>query len=345
MKKVLHLLNTNRFSGAENVVCQIIEMFKNESDYEMLYCSKDGEIRSALEERDIPFVALKELSVRELKRVINEYNPDIIHAHDMKATFVASRACGNRILISHIHNNAYDSRGVSLKSIAYLWAAKKVKHIFWVSDSSYQGYCFKSLLRKKSEVLYNVINIDKLYEKAQKDLGEYNYDVIYLGRFSYAKNPQRMISVCKKIVNKKPDAKIAIVGTGELEEDVKSLAKSLQLDSNLTFFGFCPNPLKILQGAKVMIMTSRWEGTPMCALESMALGVPIVSTPVDGLKKLIKNGESGYLSDDDEKIVNEIVRLITDDDLRSAYSSACKEISTKLNDINLYKTVLKNQYE
>lgn len=44
----------------------------------------------------------------------------------------------------------------------------------------------------------------------------------------------------------------------------------------------------------MMIMTSLWEGTPMCALEALAMGIPIVSTPVDGLCDLIENGKNGF---------------------------------------------------
>ena len=48
------------------------------------------------------------------------------------------------------------------------------------------------------------------------------------------------------------------------------------------------NPLRLLECSKVMIMTSKYEGLPMTVLEAMALGVPLVSTPVDGLKDIIR---------------------------------------------------------
>ncbi|MFR2721860.1 MAG: glycosyltransferase [Thomasclavelia ramosa] len=50
--------------------------------------------------------------------------------------------------------------------------------------------------------------------------------------------------------------------------------------------------------SKLMIMTSRTEGTPMSALESLTLGKPIVSTPTDGLNELITNNINGFLSND-----------------------------------------------
>ena len=156
--KILHLLQSRKFSGAENVACQIIAMMKEEADVQMAYCSRDGQIREVLKERGICYYPIKKLTVSEVKRIIRQYKPDIIHAHDMRASFIAAKACGQIPLISHIHNNAFDARGLSVKSVAYIYAALKAKHIFWVSGSSYKGYCFHSLFKKKSSVLYNIVD-------------------------------------------------------------------------------------------------------------------------------------------------------------------------------------------
>ena len=322
--RVLHVLASNKYSGAENVVCQIIKMFDGE--IEMAYCSPDGQIRNALIERNISFLPIAQLSKRELKRVIKQYQPDIIHAHDMRASFVVSRAKGKIPFLSHIHNNAFNSRGVSLKSIAFLLAGLKAKHIFWVSESAYKDYRFSRFLNKKGSTLYNVIDIEELYKKMREDDKEYDYDIIYLGRLTYPKNPQRLIKVLEMVIRQKPATKIAIVGTGELEEDTKRLARELQIYKNIDFLGFVSNPLKILHDSKVMVMTSRWEGTPMCVLEAMALGVPIVSTPVDGLKDLIENEKNAFLCDLDINLAEKILSIINDKNVRAIFSNEIKEI-------------------
>ena len=276
--------------------------------------------------------------------MIRSEKPDLIHAHDMRAGFVAACACGSIPLVSHIHNNAFDSRGVSIKSLAYWFAAKKAKHIFWVSSSSYEGYRFHAQFKDKSSVLYNVINVDALYEKMALDKRSYNYDIVYLGRLTPQKNPERLIQVCKIAAEKKPDIKIAIIGTGELEKETKALATKSKLDDNIDFLGFLSNPLKILHDAKVMLMTSRWEGTPMCALEAMALGVPIVSTPVDGLKDLVINGETGLLSDDNSEIADELISISTEPSLRDLLSDHSKIVSKRMNDLNSYKLAIMKGY-
>lgn len=338
--KILHILNSNQFSGAENVVCQIAGMFSDVPEVQMVYCSPDGQIREALLERNIDFAPVSELSASELKRVIREQRPDIIHAHDMRASFVAARCCGKIPLVSHIHNNNFDSRGISVKSIAYLFAAKKAKHIFWVSQSSFEGYGFHRFFQKKSTVLYNIVDMDELYARMELDTQTYDYDVTYLGRLTYQKNPQRLMNVFRLLKEKMPDAKMAVVGTGELEEETKALAKENGLSEQVEFLGFQSNPLKILHDSKVMVMTSRWEGTPMCALEAMSFGVPIVSTPVDGLRDLVINGENGFLSDQDEEIAEQIARIARDGARRKQYSENTLEKARAFNDKEKYKGVV-----
>ena len=291
--KVIHLLYSDSFSGAENVVCQIISMFRDDENVEMMYCSRDGKIREALEARNVKFIPLKRLTVRAVKKVIKLYKPDVIHAHDVLAGVIAALACGKTKLISHMHNNPVASRGPSVISIAYLFAGAKAKRIFWVSNSSYEGYFFHRFFADKSKVLYNIIDVEALYQKMYLDNAAYNYDVVYLGRLEYQKNPQRLLNVFSKVVELNPNIKMAIVGTGNLEEELREMCEKMNLQNNVDFLGFQSNPLKILHDAKVMVMTSRWEGTPMAALEALALGVPIVSTPVDGLKDLISNDVNG----------------------------------------------------
>lgn len=119
------------------------------------------------------------MNKKQLKRAIREVKPDIIHAHDMRASFIASLVCGKIPVVSHIHNNAFDSRGISLKSIAYIYAGIKAKHIFWVSKSSFEGYQFHRLFKKKSSILYNIINIDTFLKRVELDKNNYYYDIIF----------------------------------------------------------------------------------------------------------------------------------------------------------------------
>lgn len=342
--RVMHMLCSNKYSGAENVVCQIIGL-TGSANFEFLYASPDGPIKNALADRKITFIPMTEASIKEFKRVITQEKPDIIHAHDMRASFLAALVCGKIPLISHIHNNNFDSQKLTLKAILYRYAAMKAKHIFWVSQSAFDGYYLHKGLEKKSTTLYNVIDPIQLKEKADKAELKAVYDIVYIGRMTYQKNPQRLIEVLNQIIKARPETRCAMIGSGELEDEVKENLCANGLCQNIDFWGFQANPYGILKRAKMMIMTSRWEGTPMCALEAMTLGIPIVSTPTDGLKDLIKNGETGFLSDSDDGLKVGCIKILDNGELRTSMSRKSLERATELMNIDNYRRAILEQYE
>lgn len=341
--RVLHVLYSQIYTGAEKVAAQIITAFDGKVD--MAYASLDCDsVWEILDGMGIKHFAFDELTPASLKKIIREYQPDVIHAHDMRTSFVAALCCGKIPLISHIHNNAYDSRGLSPKSIAYLVAGFKAKHILWVSNSSYEGYVFHKLFAKKSSVLYNIIDAARIYAMRDQDATSYDFDMIYVGRLTYQKDPQRLMRLSAKLKEEKPDIKIAVVGAGELETEVKQLCRDLGVEGNVHFLGFQNNPIKMVSESKCMILTSRWEGTPMCALEAMALGTPVVSTPTDGMKDLIQNGENGYLFDEDKALADAVLKIVRNPEHRAELGGNAKEKFARINDEEAYNRTIYNCY-
>jgi glycosyltransferase involved in cell wall biosynthesis len=103
------------------------------------------------------------------------------------------------------------------------------------------------------------------------------------------------------------------------------------------------NPLKIIKNSKLMILTSYFEGTPMTALESMGLSVPIISTKTDGMKVLIKDGVNGYLYDTNEEAVEKILKIVNSD--KKKYVDYLTKYSTDYNDIEKYKDQILKAYK
>lgn len=342
--KILHLLQSSRFSGAENVVCQIIKMAEQFDNAEMVYCSVDGQIKESLNERNITFVPISELSISEVKRVISEQKPDLIHAHDRSACVIAALASGNIPVVAHMHVNNNKGFSLFLKNTIWTLFSRKYRHIFWVSDSAYEQFQFKKLLKSKSSVLYNVIDRMALIEKAMADDNSYNYDIVYVGRLSYQKNPERLMEVLHSVVQKNSNIQVAIVGDGEFSEYVSDFISDNKLENNVHYLGYRNNPLKIIANAKVMIMTSRFEGTPMVALEAQCLGVPVVSTPVDGMKAIIKNGYNGFLFDDDDNLVNSLLNIISNSELCEKLRANSINSSDIYNDVNRFYNVISKVY-
>ncbi|BDZ80927.1 glycosyltransferase [Claveliimonas bilis] len=341
--KVLHVLQSDRFSGAENVVCQIISLLKEHIDF--AYCSRDGQIREALNERDIRFKPIKSMTISELKRVIKEEKPDIIHAHDISASVLSSVTAGKIPVISHVHVNNSNMARVNFKTLLYLGSSIKYKHIFWVSSSCFKSFVFNKYVKSKSSILFNVMDESGIIKRSEKDHNQYSYDIVYIGRLSYQKNPERMLKLFNSIIIQEPAVKIGIVGTGEYLDKCKRYIREKGIDDNVKFLGFMENPLKVLKDAKVMVMTSRYEGTPMTALEAMALGIPIVSTPTDGMLELIENGTNGYLSDSDEELKSYLLKVVRDSEKRKRMSQNTIKKFRSIMNPEKYKDELLKMYK
>jgi glycosyltransferase involved in cell wall biosynthesis len=345
MKKVVHLISTDIFAGAENVACQIIKSFSNDNKYDMVYLSMIGDNKESLESRNIKYYHIKKFNYFHVKKALNEINPDIIHAHDIKASIIASLFSKKYEIISHVHSNHENMRKVNLKTVLFNVTSKKYKKIIWVSKSALSNYSFKNRVISKSKVLYNVIDTNEVDKKIIEDNNMYKYDLIYLGRLTYPKNPIRLINIINEITQRIPNLKVAIVGSGDMNDDVTKEIIKYNLQENIILYGFVSNPYKILNSSKVMIMTSRYEGTPMCALEAIACGLPIVSTSTDGLREIVKNNITGFLSNNDNELVDAIVSLLSDNKRYLSMKDEVLKFSLEVNDVNKYKSVIDSIYK
>lgn len=341
-KKVLHLLSSNSFSGAENVACTIINNLKEKCD--LVYCCPKGEVTEILKLKKITYVPIKKITIKELKKVIKNVQPDIIHAHDNKATVIASFFGEEYTVISHIHGNNEIMRTSNPKTLLFNYCTKRLRKIIWVSDSSLNYYYYKKNVIKKSLVLYNVIDAVEIRKKANEYKFKKQYDLIYLGRLAYPKNPQRLISLVKTIQKTHKNISVGIIGDGVDKESIKKMINEYKLEKNIELLGYQQNPYPILNSAKILIMTSIYEGTPMCALEALALGKPVIATPVDGLKRLIKNDINGYLSNDDKVLCEKIIEIIKNDKIRKKMSKAALKEFNSNNDLEKYCKVIMEIY-
>ena len=342
--KVLHLISTSLFSGAENVACQIINLFKSDNGYDMKYCAAIEKNKLALEIRKIPVLKLDKFNIHNIKKAIREYNPDIIHAHDPKSTIASVIASRGKKIIAHIHSNHRYMRKISIKScIFHFYIEKRTSDIIWVSDSALNEYIFNKKINKKTNsiVLRNVVNPNELKDIAINDKNKYSFDLVFLGRMEDVKNPLRFIDIMSQIQKNKRDIKVAMIGDGSLMNEIKTKVNELGLEKNITIFGNLINPYKILLSSKILVITSRYEGTPMNALESIACGIPIVSTPVDGLLELL---DKRYLCSSDDEFISVIIDLLTSQKNIMGYRNRLIAVDSSINDVSKYKKILEQLY-
>lgn len=343
--RVLHLLASNKYSGAENVACQIINAVGD--DMEFAYSSPNGDIANSLSEKNITYYPLTKFSVKELKRVIKEFNPTIIHAHDLKAITLATVASGKIPIIAHVHLNHPKAKKTSTRSLImnYCLTRKKTRHIIWVSNSCFNDYKFKKNVINKSEIITNIIDCKALEKKANLADIQDEADIVYLGRLTYQKNPQRLISITNLLVKDIPNIKVAIIGSGDLMDECKKITIENGLDKNIKFYGFLSNGYGILKNSKMFLLTSRYEGYPMCVLEAQAFGLPIVSPDLGELNNLIANDKTGLIYNTDQEAKACLEKLILDNEYYSKIKANVVSFSTSYNNIDEYGKTMRKTYE
>ena len=128
--------------------------------------------------------------------------------------------------------------------------------------------------------------------------------VIAVGRFTHKKAPYLTIKAFKRVLEKETNARLMMVGVGELWEQAKKLVIELNLQEKVDFMGVQPpqEVAKLLQQASIFVQHSMVnplngdsEGTPNSVLEATAVGLPVVSTFHGGIKDAVAHGETGFL--------------------------------------------------
>lgn len=331
--KILFLLKSNRYSGAENVVLNIMALLSNDETY---YVSPDGPIRKFVEERGLNFYPLEKFNRSSLKRVVNEVKPDLIHANDFAASVLAANShCGVPI-ISHLHNNPlWLKKPLDLRTIILAFSLKHISKVISVSNSIENEFFYTFLLRKKNIVLSNFVNAERVKKLSKSSLKNFNNDLLFIGRLTEQKDPLRFCKIVYEIKKDFPDTKAAIIGEGELLNDVKKSITDYHLEKNIQLFGFKNNPYAYIMNSKIVIMPSKFEGFGLVAVESLILGKPVICSGVGGLRDIIDSScGSICLSDFDYK--REIVKLLTSSDLYESKSFYAKKKAVEFTDSEKY---------
>jgi len=98
----------------------------------------------------------------------------------------------------------------------------------------------------------------------------------HIGRFHYAKNHEFLLEVFREIKHKNAEAKLLLVGNGDLEDKIRTMVRELKLENDVIFTGAVKDPAPYYQAMDVMVFPSRYEGLPGTVIEAQAAGLPIL---------------------------------------------------------------------
>lgn len=139
------------------------------------------------------------------------------------------------------------------------------------------------------------------------------YDACFLGRLHPQKGCLELIDIWKIVVKQKPNARLALIGNGPLEENIKKKIKEYNLEKNIDLFGFKYGKEKeaIFKNSKIILHPATYDSGGMSAAEGMAWKLPAVGFDLESLKSYYPKGMVKVPKYDLEKFTGIIISLLT----------------------------------
>ena len=269
----------------------------------------------------------------KLTKIMKAEKPDAVHTHlnVIKYAAAAAKLAGVRKCIHTVHNVAdQEAEGRLQKLINGFYFKRGWAVPVALSPQVKKTIVdFYSLPEDQIPVIYNGIDLSRCMPKESYTSGV-PMKLIHIGRFNEQKNHKRVLDAFRLFLREIPDARLWLLGDGELLEETRQYARDLSLEEKVSFLGSQSNVYPYLQDADLFLLPSDYEGMPMTIIEAMGTGLPIAATAVGGVPDMITDGESGLLTDlTAEAVCNACVRLAREESFREKLGQAAKQGSLR----------------
>ena len=234
-------------------------------------------------------------NIREIYQNMKHEQYDIVHSHMNLTNFYVvflGKILKVPLRISHSHS-AYNDRGIKAKLFyPMLKFLNKLFANVWIAcgyDAGVYLYGKKAVETGKVHIARNAIDLKRFRpdaERRKKIRAQYGikneFCIGHIGRFMAVKNHFFIIRIFVEILKSKPDAKLLLVGDGELREDIQNYVKEINIENSVIFTGTVLNTNELYQAMDVFLLPSLYEGLPVVTIEAQAAGLPcLISDRVD----------------------------------------------------------------
>lgn len=253
---------------------------------------------------------------------------DIIHSHCQFGDILAlllKRQLGAKVLIRTVHNE----REWGKRPLRRFFLTNAIYPIYFDVEigvaqqvvNNLDNRLLARLHRKLTIKGYNAINTQRFNKKNEiikqnkrkcLNLPLSGQIVGTIGRLTKQKGYALFLNSAKLILDELPDTYFIIVGTGELEQELKKQAKDLGLTQRVIFLGARNDVEELLYAFDVFVNSSFWEGLPTVIMESMLAKVPVVATSVGGNEELIDHKKTGILvpPKDPQRLAKAVIEIL-----------------------------------
>ena len=269
-----------------------------------------------------------------LSRLIRDLAPDVIHAHDAHAIAVASLArtlagrraapplVASRRVDFHIRGNAFSR-----------WKYHQVDRFICASSAIRDMLAADGVPPERTTVVHEGIDVDRIERAPRLDLHR-EFDLPpgcpiagNVAALVPHKGQRHLIDAAAHLVREVPDARVLIVGAGELAGALARQIRRLELDGRVILTGFRSDVPSVLKGLDLFVMSSVTEGLGTSVLDAMAAGLAVVGTRAGGIPESVVEGKTGLLAPpgDAPALARAVAHLLQDTVQRQAFGAAGRQ--------------------
>ncbi|MBC1937846.1 glycosyltransferase family 4 protein [Listeria grandensis] len=268
-------------------------------------------------------------ALQRIRRIIREEQIDIVHFHvAQKGSFFRKALLAKLVpkhcrVLFHMHASQFDVFFQNSSPFVQNQIRKtlnRLDRLIVLSDSWADFY--RQLTSTSITVIPNAVQIPEK-SSFQPD----SKTIVTFGRIGQRKGSYDLLQVAKKMEDAFPDIRFVLYGDGEVEQ----VAEAIQTHQirNVELGGWIGKieQKEVLKDTVLHFLPSYHEGLPMAILETMAAGIPNLSTRIGGIPEVIQDGQNGMLSEPGnvEEMITKLTAFLKNSRCRERYSAVARK--------------------
>ena len=370
--RVAHVITESApFGGAQrNTLLSVIGLARRGIATELV-CGPGGRLIAAAQEAGVPVHVVERLvrppapgadvaALAALVRLFRARRYDVVHTHSVKAGCLgrlAARLAGVPLIVHTIHGVPFEIDG-RLRARVYLayerLLAPVTARVVCVGEALRQEVAGWGVVApEKLLTIYSGIDFDAYAPTrdaptVRRALGlEHAHPIVgSVGRLTACKAQGDLVDALALLAARRPSAALVLVGDGELRDQLAQRARARGVQGRLRLLGERDDVPDLLAAFDVYAMSSRWEGVGRALTEAMFVGLPVVATPVYGVKEVVRHEETGLLvpPGDPAALAAAVERLVADPGLAAGLGARARAATLGLMDGRRMVTALEALY-
>lgn len=362
--RIVHLASGDLWAGAEVQLFQLVTEYVKYNENLLVVLFNPGQLADLLTQNNIEVIVLDETELsslviaRQLYLILKKFKATIIHTHRFKenilgglvAKLFGCKSVRTEHGASEFLNLSFDLRRFVSHVLDRFSGLFLQQKIIAVSDEL-KGKLSKNYPDTKIQVIENSVQFELIRQNATQskpiDKSSKDFIVGFIGRFVPVKRTDFFYDIAKNTLVANPELNIHfyMIGDGPLIESMQQQVESEGFYDRVHLPGFKSNTATYLKQFDLLLFTSDHEGLPMTLLEAMSLNIPVMSTNLATVKKVLCDGDCGYImeSRNPDEFSSKILEILNNpQESLDMAAKASKVLETRYsieNNIQLYQSV------